>query len=1116
MPTPVSAARQCLTQEAARALDDATAVARRRSHAQTTSLHAVSALLALPSGALRDACARARSCSYSPRLQFRALELSVGVSLDRLPTSRTSAVSAAADGGDDDGPPVSNSLMAAIKRSQANQRRHPESFHLVQMMQQQQQTTSLMKVELKHFMLSILDDPIVSKVFGEAGFRSYDIKLALLQPPPPVHASSRMFSRPNRSPPVFLCNLEPARSGLTFPFTGFDENCRRIAEVLCRKNNRNPLLVGVYAKTALRSFTECVKMGGGGSLLNRELAGLNVVSIENEISGFVNEGGESNEEKMGLRFKEVSRLVEQCSGAGVVVSFGEIEVLVGGNNNDDAADAVGLVVSELTRLLGVHGGKVWLVGVAGTSEAYSKFLGLFPSVDKDWDLHLLTMTSATPSMEGLYSKSSLMGSFVPFGGFFSTPSELKNPVSCTTNASLTRCDTCNEKYEQEVADIQKVGPATLASSYSASLPWLQKVNVDTDKGLDVAKANEENTSLNAKIFGLQRKWSDICQQVHQNRSLSEFDISQTRFQAPPLEGFRFGSGVKESCSKGPSLNEIQYSNQTSYMSKELQSACSSKQILPFSLPYDTVSTNHEADHVQKVSRTQQSDMQCSWVSPSPKTNMSLDHGLSSSLITVTTDLGLGTIYTSATHEPDTPKLSDHKKHLQHLSDSLSTDFDAVNDSTSHNIARSSSFSGPNLEGKFETADFKSLYHILTEKVGWQNEAIYAITMSLCRSGAGRRNGSHVRADIWLAFLGPDRLGKRKIASALAEILFGNKESLINVDLSSQDSFYQLNSIIEFQNSYCHDVLRRKTVVDYIAGELSKKPHSVVFLENVDKADFLVQSSLFQAIRTGKFPYSLGREISINNAIFIVASTVFKGDGSFVSEKEPEMFPEERILEAKRCQMQLSLGHASEGAKRSSSTNVKVVRRKGTSKPTFLNKRKLVESSDSKEKATCKTMKQIGEATRSYLDLNMPLEEVEEGNNFNDHGSESAVENSETWLSDFCDRIDEKVVFKPFNFDYLAEQVIKSIDMQFQRTFGSEFLLEIDYEVMAQVLAAAWLSNEKKTVQDWVECVLGRSFTEARQKYHPSAEIEIRGGQLAADFSPMAFTCSPAPLMLILY
>ncbi|KAL5125117.1 Protein SMAX1-LIKE 6 [Glycine soja] len=1064
MPTPVSIARQCLTDEAARALDDAVAVARRRSHAQTTSLHAISALLALPSSALRDACGRARSgaarfsATYSPRLQFRALELSVGVSLDRLPSSKSTA------GGSDEEPPVSNSLMAAIKRSQANQRRHPESFHMFQQSQQGTTTTSFLKVELKHFVLSILDDPIVSRVFAEAGFRSCDIKLALLQPPlPPVQ------HRFNRSPPVFLCNLDPARP---------DENIRRILEVLARKNKRNPLLMGVYAKNALRGFVEMVRNGRGGSVLGSELR---VVCLEREIGEFVKKGG-SGEEKFGVRLKEL----EQCesSGSGVVVSFGEIEVFLG---DDVDVDAVRFVFSGLTRLLEIRGEKVSLLGVAETSHAYSKLLGLFPNVENDWDLHLLTVTSATPSMEGLYSKSSLMGSFVPFGGFFSTP-EIRSPVSCT-NAPFTRCDTCNKKCEQEVADLLKVGPS---SSNSTSSPWLQKVvNVETHRGSDAAKTNEENTSLNDKILGFQKKWNDICQRLHHTSSLPQFDISQTRSQAPTLEVSRFGPDFKESSSKDPSHNEFQYSSQISYMPKELHGIFPSKQ-LSVPLPSDTVSINTGTDHVLKVSETLQIHMKTPWAAPSLMANKSvLDHRSSSSPTRVTTDLGLGTLYTSTAQDPDTPKLQDQRKHLQRLSDSVSTDCDGTNENTSHRTARSSC-SGSNLEGKFDLADFKSLNRLLNEKVGWQDQAIRAIsqTLSLCKSGAGKRRGSHGRADIWLAFLGPDRLGKRKIASALAETIFGNPESLISVDLGFQDGFYPLNSVFEYQKSRCYDVLRRKTILDYIAGELSKKPHSVVFLENVDKADVLVQNSLLQALRTGKFSYSHGRAISINNTIFVVTSTVCKGNDSFVLE-ESKMFSEERMLEAKRCQMQLLIGRASEDAKRIGGTNVKVVPRKGFSKSSSLNKRKQADISDSKEGATSKMQKQDSEASRSFLDLNMPVEEGEEGVNDNDHESESMSENTDAWLSDFFDQIDEKVVFKPFNFNELAEQVLKRIGMLFQRTFGSELQLEIDHEVIAYILAAAWLSDKKNAVEDWIEHVLGKGFVEAQQKYHPAAQYVVK-------------------------
>ncbi|KAL6979093.1 hypothetical protein U1Q18_020759 [Sarracenia purpurea var. burkii] len=399
MPTPVSTVRQCLTDEAARALDDAVAVARRRSHAQTSSLHAVSALLALPSSSLREACARSRSSVYTPRLQFRALELSVGVSLDRLPTSKGT-----------EEPPVSNSLMAAIKRSQANQRRHPDTFHLYQQMQPQSQSSvSCVKVALKHFILSILDDPIVSRVFGEAGFRSCDIKIAILQPPP-----ISLLSR-SRCPPLFLCNLPDSDSnlrGFNFPFAAFpgfdngDENCRRIGEVLAKKKGRNPLLIGVCANDALSSFTEGIKSGKTG-VLPAEIDGLSLICVEKEISEFVANGG--SKEKVDLKFKETDDLVEHCSGPGILVNIGELKVLVGdGHGDGDSVDTLNYVVSKLTGLLDIHGDKLWLIGAVESYEAYSRILERFPSIQKDWDLNVLPITNSNSSNGGLYPKPRLV------------------------------------------------------------------------------------------------------------------------------------------------------------------------------------------------------------------------------------------------------------------------------------------------------------------------------------------------------------------------------------------------------------------------------------------------------------------------------------------------------------------------------------------------------------------------------------------------------------------------------------------------------------------------------------------------------------------------------------
>ncbi|KAL0303844.1 UNVERIFIED_CONTAM: protein SMAX1-LIKE 7 [Sesamum radiatum] len=404
MPTPVTAARQCLTQEAAAALDEAVAVARRRGHAQTTSLHMVSSLLSLPNSSLREACTRTRNNAYSTRVQFKALELSLSVSLDRLPSSQASKV---------EEPPVSNSLMAAIKRSQANQRRQPENFTFYQ--QQQQQYSSsvpVVKVELQNLILSILDDPLVSRVFGEAGFRSCDIKIATLRPgnsfhPHHLFGYSSRYKRP--IPPLFLGNLTSCESfrevggkGFSFPFMGCfsgDENSRRIGEIMLRTKRRSPLLLGVSAADALRSFLETVQRNIKG-VLPEGLSGLILVCVKDEILRYLN--GDCDEGPLKLRFEEAEKMVESVTGAGVVVNFGDLKALAG---DGVAIDRLRYLVSSLARLLEVDGRKLWLIGAAATYDVYFKILNKLPTVEEDWDLEVLPITSFKFSVGGSYPRS---------------------------------------------------------------------------------------------------------------------------------------------------------------------------------------------------------------------------------------------------------------------------------------------------------------------------------------------------------------------------------------------------------------------------------------------------------------------------------------------------------------------------------------------------------------------------------------------------------------------------------------------------------------------------------------------------------------------------------------
>lgn len=157
-----------------------------------------------------------------------------------------------------------------------------------------------------------------------------------------------------------------------------------------RKTGRNPLLIGVYAVDALRSFTDCVQRCKS-DVLPGEISGLRVICIEKEISEFVS--GNGSREKMGLKFEEVFGMVQQCSGPGMVVNYGELSGFVSEEDDDVDDNGMSFVVSQLTALLKLYSGRVWLIGAVGTYEMHEKFLARFPAVEKDWDLHLLPITS---------------------------------------------------------------------------------------------------------------------------------------------------------------------------------------------------------------------------------------------------------------------------------------------------------------------------------------------------------------------------------------------------------------------------------------------------------------------------------------------------------------------------------------------------------------------------------------------------------------------------------------------------------------------------------------------------------------------------------------------------
>ncbi|KAL6516443.1 hypothetical protein OROGR_019748 [Orobanche gracilis] len=994
MPTPVDIARQFLAEAAADVLDDAVAVAKQRSHAQTTSLHIISALLALPSSTLRETCTRSRGSAYSPRLQFRALELCVDVALDRVSVSKSAG----------NEPPVSNSLMAAIKRSQANQRRHPETFHLYQQQLSSNSQTcpsiSTVKVELKYFVISILDDPIVSRVLGDAGFRTHEIKMAILNP----LSMSRFSSTNYRPTPLFSCSLgdfELNKPTNSFPFSKAttteknDENARRIAEIILRSSRRNPLLVGAYASDASKMFINCLKRGEKG-VVPKEIDGLIVVSVEHEIS----EG--LNGEMIRLKFKQVDEMVKDCQGPGIMINSGDLKVFV----DVELVNVVNYMVLELKRLLITHSRKLWWIGFMASDGDYKKLVERFPSIEIDWGLQLLPITTA-PTRDKCF-ESSLLRSFVPLGGFFSMPPE---------NESL--CNLCNEKYEREVSHVLK-GISTKSVSDKESITLFSWMQCQTSKRslAVIAEAKEENTVSDGRVVTLKRKWSDICRKLH--------------------------SSLKDTTSSVVSLSNAR--KVTNFLSPcNLQKSSMPKQDIPTPISL--------CGHVNAEAKI-------------PVQGLELNMSLPATFFPVTTNLRLGTLHDSDEGWTRIPEVREYNMPIQR------SELSRSNEISPGQVSQSSSSRSHHLEKK-------SPWTVLAEKIYWQMEAIQTIsqTVLLCRNGNGNRNGS-----LWLGFTGPDRVGKRKVASGVAEIVFGTEENFLSWDLKSQDA---ISSVVDFCDSKCRKLNSgRKMIVDYFAEELSKHRHSVVLLENVDKADFLVRDSLLRAIKTGKFPDSHGREININNNVFVLASTAQKATEHLFFGEVASEFPEDKILEAKNLQMRILVGSSDRNSRRSNNTtrNVTVMPSTLIYNHCTFNKRTL----SSTDLTRAEMSKRACPLSRSTIDLNLPVEDMEDREN-----DKSDSEDSEVWLKQLFEHVDGNVVFKPFDFDSLSLKILMEIDGRLKKLAGATVWLEIDQQVMLQILAAVWLTDGEKALEDWIEQVLCLSIEEAHQRCNFTCDVVMK-------------------------
>ena len=155
---------------------------------------------------------------------------------------------------------------------------------------------------------------------------------------------------------------------------------------------------------------------------------------------------------------------------------------------------------------------------------------------------------------------------------------------------------------------------------------------------------------------------------------------------------------------------------------------------------------------------------------------------------------------------------------------------------------------------------------LHKRVIGQEQAIKALSQAIRRTRAGlkdpkRPGGSFI-------FAGPSGVGKTELSKTLAEFLFGDEDSLIQLDMSEFSEKHTVSRLFGSPPGY----------VGYEEGgqlteKVRRKPFSVVLFDEVEKAHPDIFNSLLQILEDGRLTDSQGRVVDFKNTVIIMTTNL---------------------------------------------------------------------------------------------------------------------------------------------------------------------------------------------------------------------------------------------------
>ncbi|WOL13842.1 hypothetical protein Cni_G22622 [Canna indica] len=497
--------QQALTVEATSVLKHSLGLARRRGHAQVTPLHVAATLLGSTSTAsnlLRRACLKSQPHHpASHPLRCRALELCFNVALNRLPT--TPPPSSAPLLGSQ--PSLSNALIAALKRAQAHQRRGCIEL------QQQQPPLLAIKVELEQLIISILDDPSVSRVMREAGFSSTCVKSNLEeesssflgQSSPFLLDSHRDFVSHGSS--IWQSPLLKLSSPRSAPFpaqSSQEEDLNAVLDVMLRKQGRNnAVVVGDSVSVNEGIVDELMAKVERGEVAAGELKAAHFIKLHLSYIHLRLMSRSDVDIKLSDLRRKINSLASDRADRGVIIYAGDLRWAVDQETRDGRRfNPVEHMVAELGRLLSELGStvsnKVWLMATA-SYQTYVRCQMRQPSLETQWALQAVVVPSgglalslqapapAPPSLTKILEYPlGLLGS---------------KDFSRKEEENLVCCAECTSNFEKE-ASVFRSGIKDNNSGPSKLPCWLQKHSQDQQKDA---------------LQELKKKWHRQCQNLHQ-------------------------------------------------------------------------------------------------------------------------------------------------------------------------------------------------------------------------------------------------------------------------------------------------------------------------------------------------------------------------------------------------------------------------------------------------------------------------------------------------------------------------------------------------------------------------------------------------------------------------